>query len=341
MKYVTFVVPSYNSQDYLHHCIDTLLPGGDDVEIIIVNDGSKDDTGKIADEYAEKYPNIVRVVHKENGGHGSGVNKGIELATGKYLKVVDSDDWVDENAYKVYLETIKNHVDNDILVDVYFTNFVYENKVKNSQYILKLNSHFPTDRVFGWKDVKRFKTGQFLMMHSLTYNVETLRRSNTKLLEKTFYVDHIFTYQPMAFCKTMYFIDVDLYRYFIGRNDQSINVDNMVKRYDQQLRVIDYISNIYSMEYLNTLEKNQKKYMVHLLGIISFTTLIFIYGKYDKIKGDAYKAYWKKFKENNKALYSKIRWRSQVCVPFLLPRFIRKWVVIAGYKVVCKITKWG
>ena len=155
MKYVTFVVPSYNSQDYMRHCIDTLLPGGDDVEIIIVNDGSKDDTGKIADEYAEKYPNIVRVVHKENGGHGSGVNKGIELATGKYLKVVDSDDWVDENAYKVYLETIKNHVDNDILVDVYFTNFVYENKVKNSQYTLKLNSHFPTDRVFGWKDVKR------------------------------------------------------------------------------------------------------------------------------------------------------------------------------------------
>ena len=265
MKYVTFVVPSYNSQDYMRHCIDTLLPGGDDVEIIIVNDGSKDDTGKIADEYAEKYPNIVRVVHKENGGHGSGVNKGIELANGKYLKVVDSDDWVDEEAYKKYLQVIKNNIDNGIEVDVYFTNFVYENKVKNSQYTLKLNTHFPKDKVFGWSEVKRFKTGQFLMMHSLTYNVETLRRSRTKLLEKTFYVDHIFTYQPMAYCKTMYFIDVDLYRYFIGRNDQSVNVDNMVKRYDQQLRVIDYVSNIYSMDFLNTLEKNQKKYKSKIL----------------------------------------------------------------------------
>ena len=92
MKYITFAVPCYNSENYMRRCVDTLLEGGRDVEIILVNDGSTDRTAEIADEYQLKYPDIVRAVHKENGGHGSGVNKGLELARGIYYKVVDSDD---------------------------------------------------------------------------------------------------------------------------------------------------------------------------------------------------------------------------------------------------------
>ena len=104
MKYITFAVPCYNSESYMEHCIETLLKGGEDVEIILVDDGSKDKTGEIADRYQKKYPSIVKAVHKENGGHGSGVNKGLELAAGLYYKVVDSDDWVDEDALKKVLE---------------------------------------------------------------------------------------------------------------------------------------------------------------------------------------------------------------------------------------------
>ena len=89
MKLLSIAIPCYNSQDYMAHCIESLLPGGEDVEILIVNDGSKDDTAKIADEYAAKYPTIVKAIHKENGGHGSAVNTGIENATGIYFKVVD------------------------------------------------------------------------------------------------------------------------------------------------------------------------------------------------------------------------------------------------------------
>ena len=104
MKLLSIAIPCYNSQDYMAHCIESLLPGGEDVEILIVNDGSKDDTAKIADEYAAKYPTIVKAIHKENGGHGSAVNTGIENATGIYFKVVDSDDWVKEDAYLAILE---------------------------------------------------------------------------------------------------------------------------------------------------------------------------------------------------------------------------------------------
>lgn len=102
MKLISFAIPSYNSENYLSHCVDTLLTGKDEVEIIIINDGSKDNTLKIAKEYEKKYPNIVKAIDKKNGGHGSGVNKGLELATGLYYKVVDSDDWVNEESLKKY-----------------------------------------------------------------------------------------------------------------------------------------------------------------------------------------------------------------------------------------------
>ena len=107
MKYISFCVPMYNSEKYMQHGIETLLSGGKDVEIILVDDGSTDKTGEIADKYADDYPDIIRVVHKENGGHGSGVNKGLELAKGLYYKVVDSDDWVSEESLKEDLKTIK------------------------------------------------------------------------------------------------------------------------------------------------------------------------------------------------------------------------------------------
>ena len=92
MKLLTVTVPCYNSQDYMEKCIESILPGGERVEIIIIDDGSKDNTGRIADELAEKHPSVIRVIHQENGGHGEGINQGLSHATGRYFKTVDSDD---------------------------------------------------------------------------------------------------------------------------------------------------------------------------------------------------------------------------------------------------------
>ena len=107
MKLITFTVPCYNSAAYMDRCVETLLPAGEEAEIILVDDGSKDDTGKIADAYAEKYPNIVKVIHQENGGHGEGVNQGIRNASGMYFKVVDSDDWLDAEALQKVMQTLR------------------------------------------------------------------------------------------------------------------------------------------------------------------------------------------------------------------------------------------
>lgn len=100
MKYISFAIPCYNSEEYMDKAIESILKGGEDVEIIIVNDGSKDRTSEIAKRYEREYPTIVKAVDKENGGHGDAVNTGLEHATGLYFKVVDSDDWVDEASLK-------------------------------------------------------------------------------------------------------------------------------------------------------------------------------------------------------------------------------------------------
>ena len=108
MNDLTIIVPLYNHGKDLPKCLDSLILAIDNkMEIIIVDDGSTDSTGKIADNYAKKYKSIVKVIHQENGGHGEGINQGLKVATGKYFKVIDSDDWADEKAYKTLLKRIK------------------------------------------------------------------------------------------------------------------------------------------------------------------------------------------------------------------------------------------
>jgi glycosyltransferase involved in cell wall biosynthesis len=127
MKLLSIAIPSYNSQDYMEHCIESLLIGGEDVEILIVDDGSKDRTAEIADAYEAKYPTICRAIHQENGGHGEAVNAGIRNATGLFFKVVDSDDWVDADAYMQVLDKLREFVvDGEAKLDMLLSNYVYE-----------------------------------------------------------------------------------------------------------------------------------------------------------------------------------------------------------------------
>ena len=125
MKLLSIAIPCYNSAAYMEHCIESLLPGGEDVEILIVDDGStKDNTARIADEYAAKYPTIVKAIHQENGGHGEAVNTGIANATGLYFKVVDSDDWVDAESYKEVLDTLRKLAGGEKALDMLLCNYV-------------------------------------------------------------------------------------------------------------------------------------------------------------------------------------------------------------------------
>ena len=160
MQLLSFAVQCYNSADYMEHCVETLLHGGEDVEIIIVDDGSqKDNTAEIADRLAAEHPTIIKAVHQENGGHGQAVNTGLKNATGLFFKVVDSDDWVDPEAYdktsfkkkimrfflKIYLKFLPKN---------YYTKKCIKNSKKYINVETKRVGNFTSDkRMTGDKDI--------------------------------------------------------------------------------------------------------------------------------------------------------------------------------------------
>ena len=323
MKYITFTIPSYNSQDYMRHVIDNLVAVGDDVEIIIVNDGSKDDTGKIADEYEKKYPTIVKAIQKENGGHGSGVMAGLHAAQGLYYKVVDSDDWVETNDVITMIDLIKKHMNENVNIDLYITNYVYEHASDNSQYSMNYRKYLPIDKVFTWNDIKRIGLETVFLMHSLMYKTEKLRESGMNLPNHTFYVDDIYAYVPLPFMKNLYYRDLDFYHYFIGRADQSINYGTMCKRYEQQMRVFRIMFESNSLEKLKSFPKHLYQYMWQFLMIIGAVTFMTIVGtKEDKeIRKKVFKDFQKELKAIDKKLFNKLRYRSLLIIAFLVPGY--------------------
>ena len=274
-KLITFAVPCYNSAAYMEHCVDTLLQGGDDIEIILVDDGStKDDTPAICDRYAEQYPDIVRAIHQPNGGHGEGVNQGLRNARGIYYKVVDSDDWVDVPSLRKALDKLRQFVRDKKAVDMLICNYVYEHVEDNTQRVMHYRNVFPRNRVFGWEQIGRFRPSQYLLMHSVIYRTQLLRDCGLELPKHTFYVDNIFVYQPLPAVKNMYYLDVDFYHYYIGREDQSVNEHIMIQRIDQQIAVNKLMIDAYDLWKISN--RHLRHYMLNYLEIITVISTVML-----------------------------------------------------------------
>ncbi len=309
MKLLSVAIPSYNSEQYMRKCIESLLPGGEDVEILIVDDGSKDRTAAIADEYEAMYPSIVKAIHKENGGHGSAVNAGLEHATGLYFKVVDSDDWVKESAYFKILETLRDITASGLALDMFISNFVYEKEGENKNKVMKYRHALPENRIFGWNEVKHFHKGQYILMHSVIFRTKLLRECGLKLPEHTFYVDNIFVFEPLLFVKNMYYLDVNFYRYYIGREGQSVNEQVMISRIDQQIKVnkimIDYLvehkTRIYGRRKL-------KNYMLNYLEIITVISSILLIRSGTEENLEKKQELWQYIKQKDKGLFLRLRY---------------------------------
>ena len=274
-KLITFAVPCYNSAAYMDHCVETLLAAGKDAEIILVDDGStKDDTPAKCDQWADKYPDIIRAIHQENGGHGEGVNQGIRHARGLYYKVVDSDDWLDTDALAKVMAKLREFSAMPAPVDLLIANYVYEHVEDNTRKVMGYKNVFPSDQIFTWDSIRRFRTSQYLLMHSVIYRTQLLRDCGLELPKHTFYVDNIFVYQPLPHVKNIYYMDVDLYRYFIGRADQSVNESVMIGRVDQQLRVTYHMLD--SINLREVANKKLAKYMFNYLAMMMAISSIFL-----------------------------------------------------------------
>ena len=331
MKTLSIIVPCYNSQDYMERCINSLLLGGESVEVIIVNDGSVDKTYEIAENYKKLFPQIIKVIHQKNGGHGQAINSGLEKATGTYVKVVDSDDWLEANAYHELLQLLNNHQENSL--DMIISNYVYEKVGVKKKKVMKYTRFMPTKQVFGWDDV-RFPFGKYLLMHSVIYRTELLKRINLQLPQHTFYVDNLYVFKPLQEVKRMYYLDVDLYRYYIGREDQSVNEDVMISRIDQQI----YVNKQLIRHYSNTEypELSVKKYMQKHIEIVTTVSSILLLkdGSEESLKKK--EALWAFLKSTNPKLYKKLR-RGLFGLGVNLPGQTGRSVAVFIYRAVQKV----
>ena len=340
-KLITFAVPCYNSAAYMRHCVETLLTAGEAAEIILVDDGStKDETPAICDEYAEKYPTIVRAIHQENGGHGEGVNQGIRNARGLYYKVVDSDDWLDPDCLAKVLGQLRRMVERGRVLDLMICNYVYDHTDEGTAHTVRYTNALPTNRMFSWSHMRPFRPDQNLLMHSVIYRTEVLRRCGMVLPKHTFYVDNIFVYQPLPYVKTIYYMDVDLYRYFIGRADQSVNESVMVKRVDQQLRVTRYMIDCQDLDALPPEQARLRSYMIQYLSTMMAISGIFLILDGSPEAKEKKAALWAYLKEKvSPRVYRRIRLSLGGATDIRLPGGDK--LTVLGYRVARKVVKFN
>lgn len=334
MKLLTAAIPCYNSASYMGHAIETLLSGGDEMEIIIVNDGSTDDTEKIGLEYQRKYPDIIRVISQENGGHGEAVNTGLANASGLYFKVVDSDDWVNERALRQVLDTLKELIADGNSPDLFLANYVYEKVDAKKKKVINYNWALPKEQIFTWDDIMHFKQSQNILMHSTIYRTKLLKDCGIRLPKHTFYVDNIFVYQPLPYVKTLFYTDVNLYRYFIGRSDQSVNEQVMIRRIDQQLRITKIM--IESHNLLQVKSRKLRNYMIKYLSMMMVICSVFLIKEGSEESLAKKQDLWDYLKNYDHWLYKRIR--SQILGRSMnLPGKFGRRVVEVGYNIARRI----
>lgn len=338
MKLLTFAVPCYNSAAYMEDCIASLLVGGEEVEILIVDDGSdKDNTAAIADRLAAEHPTIVRAIHQKNGGHGEAVNTGIKNATGLYFKVVDSDDHVSPKAYMDVLKVLREYSGEMKPLDMLVSNYVYDKVGVKSKHVVEYRKVLPKNRVFGWNEVGHFKKGQYILMHSVIYRTKLLKECGLELPKHTFYVDNIYVFEPMTHVKRMYYIDTNFYMYYIGREDQSVNESIMIKRVDQQIRVnrimYDYYSQVRNKPYVSG---KLSRYMFNYLEIISTISSVLLILDGNKEALGKKRALWKWMRKEDFSLYKKLRF-GLLGIAMNLPGHVGRMISKAGYRIAQKL----
>lgn len=240
-KILTISVAAYNAAQDIENCLKSMLISDilDMLEIIVVNDGSKDNTAEIVHKYELEYPNTVRLINKVNGGHGSTINETIKAATGKYYKIVDSDDWVDmEGIRKLVFWLEKNSV--DLVLNPYYEIDAKTRRRKNMIVPYKNNQCLGQIQPIGLAE------NIMMYMHSVTFKIEIIKKMGPIIDENCFYVDMEYTIFPMQYVKDYICLEFSVYEYLLGTMTQSMNVDNLIKRRDQHLKVTKQIVEFYS-----------------------------------------------------------------------------------------------
>lgn len=331
-KTLTFVVPAYNMTEYLERCIMSLIAAkrNDDIEVLIVDDGSSDGTLEMAQKFEARYPGIVRVIHQENKGHGGAVNTGIAAASGMYVKVVDADDWVGPESLEQVMAVLREEADSTEPIDMLVTNYVYDKVGKRNKHVVNFRHAMKAGERLAWNDLGHFGLAEYILMHALTYRTAVVRESGMQLPEHTFYVDFIYAYQPFPWVKTMKYLDTPFYHYFIGRDGQSVQTDVMIRRVDQ-LRLVNQCM-VRATPERGTVPDGLYRYMIHFLAIESSVASVFMILSRDPENYEKKKDMWDDIKAYSPTIYKDVR-KKAMSRALNLRGSIGRFVIRKGYFV--------
>lgn len=233
-KLLTISIAAYNVEKTIEECLNSFLPCKhfDALEILVINDGSKDRTVEIVSEYVRKYTGVIYLVNKENGGHGSTLNKSLELATGKYYRAVDGDDWIDAVELDKLCDCLKK-TDVDVVVDIYREVYPDHNKVVSSQKKHKLGEKYSFDELF--RD--NVTDDSLLVMANSTVKTQRLRDVGMKIQENCFYADtEMYFYIGLA-AETVMFVDACVYQYRLGNAGQSVSNEGIYRHVEDLIKI--------------------------------------------------------------------------------------------------------
>ena len=331
-KTLTFVVPAYNMTEYLERCVMSLIAAkrNDDIEVLIVDDGSSDGTLEMAQKFEARYPGIVRAIHQENKGHGGAVNTGIAAASGMYVKVVDADDWVGPESLEQVMAVLREEADSTEPIDMLVTNYVYDKVGKRNKHVVNFRHAMKAGARLAWNDLGHFGLAEYILMHALTYRTAVVRESGMQLPEHTFYVDFIYAYQPFPWVKTMKYLDTPFYHYFIGRDGQSVQTDVMIRRVDQ-LRLVNQCM-VRATPERGTVPDGLYHYMIHFLAIESSVASVFMILSRDPENYEKKKDMWNDIKAYSPTIYKDVR-KKAMSRALNLRGSIGRFVIRKGYFV--------
>lgn len=295
-KILTISVAAYNVEKYIRETLDSILKSKyiDEIEIIVTNDGSKDNTGNIISEYEEKYPNVINYINQENNGAGSTVNNGIKNAKGKYFKMVDGDDWVKTENLDMLIECLK-HTE----VDAVISNFEFYYELDKS-FKKGISYDLESDTVYSFNDVC---SKIDLATSTVTYRTSLLQSNNIEV-SKRFYSDYQFQVYPIPFVKTISYIDIDVYVYRIGREGQSVSIKGYQSHIDDHQNVLFQLIDYFEKN-KNQCDVKTKEYILKKISsFVNVDLSVLLSFKTSKQNKNRIICTLNKIKENSEEVYS-------------------------------------
>lgn len=268
-KVLSIVVPTYNMEKYLQHGLDSLLisQGIERIEVLVINDGSTDQSSTIAHSYAQKYPGVFIVVDKPNGNYGSCINAALKIAKGKYIKVMDADDSFITDGFEKLVDTLSK-----IDADLVYSDYV---KTYSSGKIIEYKFDLPANQSLSFNDIATTKAIYDILLPAITYRTDILRKIGYKQTEGISYTDVEWCFSPVTRVQTVYYLDEIVYKYLMGREGQTMDpkvyarsIPQRIQCFSALLHSIKGLTLSESMSYFTTSQLVKHAYYIYRYYLI-------------------------------------------------------------------------